>query len=127
MVNLVLGSAVLRDPSRLVYPLVRKNASADDKLVEGAKVRKQLSILIHFTKTLVSNNCLKTCNVTHHLSVKIPEQQYQVLSSYSVYDNLQSFIEVSLCFITSFVCRRVALNEGGFSDLSMKPCCYYPG
>ena len=99
-----------------------KNASSDDKFVEGTKVSKLLSGLFNFAKTLLSHNCLNTCIVISHLSVKISEQQYQVFSGYSFDDTLQPLMEVSLCFIMGFAYLCVALNKDGFPNLSMKPC-----
>ena len=67
---------------------VWENASSDDQLVKRTKVSKHLAVVIHFTKTVLSHNCLKTCIFALHLGVKISKQHYQVVFSYSFYDTL---------------------------------------
>ena len=74
MVDLIFGLVVLKNPSHLVYLFVWENASSDDQLVKGTKVSKHLAIVIHFTKTVLSHNCLKTCTVDPHLGVEISKQ-----------------------------------------------------
>ena len=127
MVNLVLSPVVWRNPSRLVDLFVWENTSSDNKLVKGTNVSKQLSVVTHFTKTMLPHDCLKACIVASHLSIEISKEQYQVLPGYSIYNPLHPLIELRLYFVLRIVGWGIALDKGGFANLSVEPSCDNPG
>ena len=69
-------------------------------------------MIVSFPNNMFSHGCLKTC-VTLLPTLAL---RFQIFLGYSIYDTLTPQ-GGSFCIIVSFVCRCLALDKGGFSDL----------
>ena len=107
VVYLVLPRVVRRYPGYLVYPFVGKDATSNDKTIQGTKVSKPLTIITHLTQSLPVHHLLVAGVVFSDLGILVTLYSQWAF----ILDILESVIEVMLVLFVTVICRSMALYD----------------